>query len=124
MESVSAERESVQARIERVMSELGSGGRWDGICLFSSDGLLMARQAESDDEAALLETAIALAGPVRDLKDRIQSPEIIVAGAGVRLVFRFFSAWEQDLILAAVIRQRKGFRRRLSRLVRVIQSLE
>ena len=68
------------------MAELGSDGRWDGICLFSSDGLLMARHAESDDETALLETAIALAGPVRDLKERIQSPEIIVAGTGVLLV--------------------------------------
>jgi hypothetical protein len=115
---------SAQDRIERAMTELGSEGRWDGVCLFSSDGLLMARHAASEDEAVLLETALAMAGPIQELKKQMRSPEIIITGPGIRLAFRFFSAWEQDMILAVVIRSNKAFRRRLARLVRTIQSLD
>ncbi len=118
---------SIQTTIEQSMKDLGlREERWDTIVLFSSEGLPMASAGRSSalDQERLLEFAFSLLQTTALLEDESSSREIIIrTSGGTRIVFRFFSAWNEDLILAAVISGRKGYRLALNRLVRAIRDL-
>jgi len=117
----------VQAVIENAMQELGlNEARWESIALFSDDGLLMAACGESPlyDQESLLEFCFSLMNTVNLLGNDQPLQEIIVKAKDHRLlVFRYFHAWDENMILAAVIPGRKGYKRALNRLLAKIYSL-
>ncbi|MBN2031414.1 hypothetical protein JW824_14365 [bacterium] len=115
----------IQFRIETAMKEIGEGVRWESIFLFSSEGLLMARSGESPEygEDHLLEFAFSLNDLVGLLTDDLSVKEIIISGIhGKKLVFRYFRAWDNPMVIAAVVSGRKGYRRALGRLIKTIQN--
>jgi len=117
---------TVQAEIEAAMRDSGEGERWESIFLFSSEGLLMARHGFSPayDEENLLEFAFSLIGVVRLIENDLPVKEIVVKGKEKkRLVFRYFEAWGEQVVLAAVVSGRKGFRRAIGKLMRFIRGL-
>ncbi|MCJ7811880.1 hypothetical protein MUP95_00985 [bacterium] len=114
---------SVQSKIEMAMKECGEGERWESIFLFSSEGLLMAHSGISSDysEESLLEFAFSLNDLVKLLRNDLSVKEIIINGIHKKkLVFRYFYAWSNQVVIAAVISGRKGYRRALGRLIKWI----
>lgn len=117
----------VQTAIEDAMHEFGiSQERFESIYLFSSDGLLLASRGESSaySREALLEFSFSLLTTVSLLDSEEPLHEILIRGADQRhLVFRYFHAWDEDMILAAVVPGKKGYRRALNRLLTKIRRL-
>ena len=117
---------SVQATIESAMQSFQAEERWESIFLFSSEGLLMASVGTSPEygEEKLLEFSFSLMQAVRSLDRSLPLMEIRLSGRGRRtLVFRLFEGWDEELVLAAVIPGRKGYRRAMNKLIRLIQGL-
>lgn len=117
---------TVQVEIETAMRGLGKGERWESIFLFSSEGLLMARHGFSSayDEEKLLEFAFSLIGVVRLVGTDLSVKEIVVKGrTNKRLVFRYFEAWDEQVVLAAVVSGRRSYRRAMGKLMRFIRGL-
>lgn len=115
---------SIQTKIEAAMQKIGEGVRWESVFLFSSEGLLMARSGMSEDycEENLLEFSFSLSGLVKLLKDDLPINEIIVRGIHHKqLVFRYFQAWDHQMIIAAVVSGKRGYRRALGKLMKTIQ---
>ena len=118
-------QESIQAEIERAMSRYSEGHRWESISLFSSEGLLMANHGNSPyyGQDNLLEFSFSLIETVKLLQSR-DVQEIIVKGREHRtLVFRYFEAWGETFIIAAVIKGREWYRRAMNQLILKIQAL-
>ena len=116
---------SIQIEIEDAMSQYGEGHRWESISLFSSEGLLMASHGNSPyyGQDAILEFSFSLIETVKLLRSG-DVQEIIIKGRGHRtLVFRYFEAWGEILIIAAVIQGREWYRRALNNLIQKIQAL-
>lgn len=115
---------SIQAKIEAAMKVFGEGVRWESVFLFSSEGLIMARWGMSEDygEENLLEFSFSLSDLVKLLKDDLPVKEIIIKGIHHKqLVFRYFQAWDNQMVIAAVVSGRKGYRRALGKLIKTIQ---
>lgn len=116
----------IQSEIEAAMEAFRNEERWVSIFLFSSDGLIMASNGSSPDygEENLLEFAFSLIDSVKLLEDDLPVKEITVKGRNRKtLVFRYFDAWDDELILAAIIAGRKGYRRALGKLIKLIIGL-
>ena len=115
----------IQSKIEAAMKRFHEEERWESIFLFSSEGLLMASQRTSTayGEENLLEFAFSLISMIRLLEDDIPVKEITVRGRNRKtLLFRYFDALGDDLVLAAVVSGKKGYRRALGKLVKLIRS--
>ncbi len=122
--SESVSKMPIQSQIEKAMEEFGEGFRWESIFLFSSEGLLMARSGKSPEygEDHLLEFAFSLNDLVNLLEDDLSVKEVIVSGIHrKKLVFRYFRAWDNPMVIAAVVSGRKGYKRALGRLIKKIQ---
>ena len=116
---------SIQLKIEAAMNEMGEGVRWESIFLFSSEGLLMAHSGTSPDygEDHLLEFAFSLTDLVNLLEEDLSVKEIVISGIHrKKLVFRFFRAWDNPMVVAAVVSGRKGYKRALGKLIKTIQQ--
>lgn len=116
---------SLQEQIESEMVRLGEGTRWEGIFLFSSEGLLLAGQGDPSlyREGDLLEFAFSLVGAIRLLGEDIPVKEITLRGKENRLLsFHYFRALEDQVVLA-VLPSKKGYRRALKKLIRFISTL-
>ena len=122
-----AERTALlQDRIEAVMKRFEDEARWEYTVLFSSEGLPLASHGKPTryNEENLLEFAFSLIDAVRLLGDQPGVKELWIRGReGRNLVFRYFDAWGDPMILAAVVTGRKGYRKAMSDLVRHIQAL-
>lgn len=120
-------RVPLQTAVENAMHDLGlSENRWETTALFSADGLLMASCGESPvySRENLLEFCFSLFETVGLLHTANPFDEIIIYGtAGRRMVFRYFEAWGEHMILCAVIAGKKGYRRALTRLISSIRAL-
>ena len=117
---------SLQEKIESVMQTSHQEERWESIILFSSEGLLLASWGSSEDltQDRLLEFAFSLIETTHLLEENMAVKEINIRSQGRRMmVFRYFQAWEEALILAAVVHGRKGYKRAMSRLIRHIQEV-
>lgn len=117
---------SFQTKIENFMKLYHQEERWESIYLFSSDGLLMAGYKTSSDfnEDSLLEFAFSLINVAKLLNGKIPVNEITLRGEEKKLlVFRFFSAFEDELIIAAVVSNKKGYKRALNKLIKTIRTL-
>jgi hypothetical protein len=117
---------TVQETIEKAMRSFGEKDRWESMYLFSSEGLLMAREGKSDayNEENLLEFAFSLIETVRLLGGNIPVKEITIRGREKKmLIFQYIEAWEEYVILAAVISGKRGYRRAVNKVVKQIQNV-
>lgn len=97
--------------------------------LYSDEGLLLAEVSEPSpiDRDSLIEITLHfqellkiadVMGNVLDLK------EIILEGEkGRKLVFRFFAAFDQPVVLALVVPPKKTYRKYANRLVRLVKKV-
>lgn len=116
---------SLQEQIESAMVQLGEGIRWEGIFLFSSEGLLLAGQGNPSvyREGDLVEFAFSLLEATRLLGKEIPVKEIILRVKENRLLcFHYFNALGDQVVLA-VLPSKKGYRRALKKLIRFISTL-
>lgn len=116
-----------QSTIEMTMRSFEGEERWDLIVLFSSEGLKMASAGKSplyqDDN--LLEFMFSLIETAQLLDTDIPVQEIIIRGKNKKwLVFRYFDAMEEQLVLGAVLSGKKGYRRAMKKLIRQVKALE
>ena len=117
---------SLQEKIESVMQTSHQEERWESISLFSSEGLLLASWGGSEDvtQDSLLEFAFSLIETTHLLEENMTVKEINIRSQGRRrMVFSYFQAWEEALILAAVVQGRKGYKRAMGKLIKHIQSV-
>jgi len=117
---------SVQEKIESIMQVSQQEGRWESIYLFSSEGLLLAGSSGSRDHSQdrLLEFAFSLIETTALLEKDLPVKEVTIRSkTRAYMVFRYFHAWDDALILAAVVRGRKGYKRAMSGLMKYIQEL-
>jgi hypothetical protein len=117
---------SLQHRIETFMKQYVEEGRWECILLFSSDGLLMAKSGTSGiyGEDQLLEFAFSLVRAVNLLGGDLPVREILIRGQEHKiLVFRYFKAWDEYMVLAVVVPGKKGYRKALTDVVKQIQRI-
>ena len=117
---------SIQETIEELMSHYGRENRWEAIYLFSTDGFPMASYTRAGcyDDSTLLEFSFSLFKTVSLLDSSQNTHEITVQGKkGRLLIFRYFTAWNECLILAAVTTGEKGYKRAMNNLVKTISQL-
>ena len=117
---------TAQETIERAMHSFGENDRWESMYLFSSEGLLMAHEGKSDtyNEENLLEFAFSLIETVQLLGGNIPVKEITIRGSERKLlVFQYIEAWEDNVILAAVVSGKRGYRRAMKQVIKQIQNI-
>jgi hypothetical protein len=117
---------TAQETIERAMRSFGEKGRWECMYLFSSEGLLMAREGKSEtyNEENLLEFAFSQFETVQLLGGNIPTKEITIRGRERKmLVFQYIEAWEVNMILVAVVSRKRGYRRAMNKVIRQIQNI-
>lgn len=115
----------VQYRLEALMKEFSAEGRWECIFLFSSEGLLMAKSGESVPygEENLLEFSFSMIQTMSLLGESVPVKEVWIRGRERKaMVFRYFAAWGESMVLAAVVSGRKGYRKALNEIIRQIQN--
>ncbi|MBN2105428.1 hypothetical protein JW835_15420 [bacterium] len=118
--------DSVQAAIEKTMRIFESEDRWECVRLFSSEGLLMAGHGLSPvyGHDQLLEFSFSLIETVKLLGSEQPVKEIVIQGKNRRrLVFHFFESWGEPAVLAAVLHGRKGYKRAMTKLMKLIQNI-
>ncbi len=123
------EEQSPQNVIENFMNEVVGMGNYEMAFLFSEEGLPMA-EVKGDGiipEDRLVEMSL-LFQEVMKMADVIggisEVREIVIEGMNRRrIIFRFFRAFDQNLVLAVVIPPRKTYRGLTNKLVRLIQKL-
>lgn len=118
--------ESVQTHIENAMQGFEKENRWECIQLYSSDGLLMAGHGFSPvyGHDNLLEFNFSLIETIQLLGTEQPVKEIIIHGVERRrLVFQFFETIDDTVVLTAVLHGRKGYRRAMAKLIKLIQNI-
>jgi hypothetical protein len=120
---------SPQTRIEAEMAKVIELGNFELAHLFSEEGLLLAEAQQSGaiDRDSLIEVALhfqELRKTSNILDDVLKIKEVVMEGEKARkLVFRFFSAFDQLVVLALIIPPRKSYRKFTNTLVRLIQEV-
>jgi len=125
VETGNSKAASMQDQIESAMKKFCKEGRWESSYLFSSEGFVMAGCGMSSaySQENVLEFAFSLIDIVKLLENDLPVKEIMVRGKDKRiLVFRFFNALDDVLVLAAVTSGKKGYRRAMGRLIALIRS--
>ena len=119
-----------QAEIESKMAEIVNLGNYESAHLFSDEGLPIAQltnsAAQPVEQDHVAEMSILLQS-VRKMAlvmggiSRLR--EIIIEGENRRrIVFRFFNAFEQPVILAVVVPPNKAYRQRTNELEKLIMK--
>ncbi|MFQ5706295.1 MAG: hypothetical protein ACE5HO_02540 [bacterium] len=121
--------QSPQLVIEAKMKEISELGHYDMVHLFSSEGLPLAEfygeVILSKDRLAELSLLFREVRKMADVMGQISSiKEMIIEGYNRRkIVFRFFQAFDQEVILAIVVPPRKAYRGLTNSLVRLIERI-
>ena len=100
--------------------------RWENIYLFSLQGLLMAGYESTRvyHEENLLEFVFSLIETNRMLETDISVKEITILGKKKKiLLFTYFEALGEELVLTTVTSGKKRYRRALNNLIKFIKSL-
>ncbi|MFQ5864796.1 MAG: hypothetical protein ACE5IW_06150 [bacterium] len=111
------------------MREITERGNYDMVHLFSNEGLLIAEycndQIIEKDRLAELSVLFRELRNMADVMGKISSiKEMIIEGYSRRkIVFRFFHAFNQDVILAIVVPPKKAYRGLTNSLVRTIEKI-
>lgn len=120
---------SPQTMIEAEMAKVIEYGNFELAHLFSEEGLLLAEAQQSGaiDRDSLIEVALhfqELRKTSNILDDVLKIKEVVMEGEKARkLVFRFFKAFDQLVVLALIIPPRKSYRKFTNGLVRLIQEV-
>lgn len=120
---------SPQERIENFMAEVIKLGNYETAYLLSEEGLALAHDMADEivPEERLVEMAVLfqeiqkmvdVMGGISDIK------ELVVEGHNKRkIIFRFFNAFDQKVILSLVVPPQKTYRGLTNKLVRLIQKI-
>lgn len=121
-------KKSPQIVIEEYMNKVVGAGNYEMAYLFSQEGLPMAEVKGEGiiPEDRLVEISILFQEIIKmaDVMGGISEiNEIIIEGRNRRkIIFRFFEAFDQLLILSIVIPPKKTYRGVTNKLVRIIKS--
>ncbi len=117
-----------QAEIETRMKAIVRDGHYEAVYLFSEEGLYLARAhvENSLDEERLAEISLVL-NDVQRLANTLgkieRLKEVFMEGENYRkIIFRFFPAFGQNVVLAAVVPPHKTYRRYTNDLQRLINT--
>ncbi|MFQ5750712.1 MAG: hypothetical protein ACE5HI_01840 [bacterium] len=123
------ETKSPQLIIEQKMKEISDHGNYDMVHLFSNEGLPLAEYFNDRiiEQDSLLELSL-LFREIKNMADvmgKISNvKELIVEGYNQRkIVFRFFHAFNQEVVLAIVVPPKKSYRALTNLLVRSIEKI-
>ncbi len=123
------ENYSPQQKIENFMSEVIKLGNYETAYLMSEEGLTLAHSLVDEvvPEERLIEMAVIfqdiqkmadVMGGISEIK------ELVMEGNNKRkIIFRFFNAFDQKVILSLVIPPKKTYRGLTNKLVRLIQKV-
>lgn len=121
--------QSPQLLIETKMQEISEVGNYDMIQLLSSEGLPLAeycgQQVIEKNRLAEMSILFHEVKKMADVMGKISNvKEVVIEGySGRKIVFRFFHALNQDVILAIVVPPKKAFRGLTNSLIRVIKKI-
>jgi hypothetical protein len=118
-----------QRVIQANLDELVHVGGIDAACLFSMEGLTLAKAAKSGqalNEMQAVEWIVMMAKMHRVLpKLGVKHPALevsIESTTGRRWIFRFLTIWGQTAILMLLVPERKTYRGLLSRITKSIEK--
>ena len=120
---------SPQSVIEKKMIEISEMGNYDMVSLFSDEGLPLAEfnneQVVEQDRLAELSIMLREVRKMADAMGKISNiKEMIVEGFNHRkIVFRFFHAFDQDVVLAIIVPPKKSYKALTNSLVRTIEQI-
>ncbi len=120
---------SPQSVIEKKMIEISKMGNYDMVSLFSDEGLPLAEfnneQVIEQDRLAELSIMLREVRKMADAMGKISNiKEMIVEGFNHRkIVFRFFHAFDQDVVLAIIVPPKKSYKALTNSLVRTIEQI-
>jgi len=120
-----------QATIENAMQDILQKGFYDAVHLFSDEGLPLATAVnspgnghQSKDQDSIAEMAILFHNVRRmaaTMADISSLREVLIEGMNRRkIVFRFFKAFGQDVVLAVVVPANKSYRKVTNELEKLI----
>ncbi len=119
-----------QSIIESRMREICSRGNYEMVHLFSNEGLPLAgfnqEYVITEDRLAELSLLLRKVRDMADLMGKISNvKEMIVEGYNHRkVIFRFFPAFDQEVVLAVVVPPRKAYRSLTNALIKLIENIE
>lgn len=122
------ENQSPQSVIEQKMKEISDSGSYDMVHLFSNEGLPLAEYYSDriieKDRLAEMSILFRELKKMADVMGRISSiKEMVVEGYNQRkIIFRFFSAFNQDVVLAIVVPPKRSYRALTNALIRTIEN--
>lgn len=123
------EKQPAQVIIQNKMRRIVERGNYDMVQLFSSEGLPLAghqrEQIVSPDRLAELSILLREVQKMVDLMGKISNmKEMVVEGFNQRkIIFRFFRAFNQEVVLAVVIPPRTSYRSVTNSLIRTIEKV-
>jgi hypothetical protein len=124
-----SESSSPQFVIESKMQEILRNGNYDMVHLFSSEGLPLAEcyheRVVPNDRLIELSLLFREIKKMADVMGKISNiKEVIVEGYNRRkIVFRFFQAFKQDVVLVMVIPPKKAYRSLTNSLIKTIEAV-
>lgn len=118
-----------QEKIERFMKDVMKSGNYEMAYLLSQEGLTLA-QAQSESivpEDRLVELSIQFQ-EIQKMADVMggisQIHELVIEGQNKRkIIFRFFDAFDQSVVLAIIIPPQKTYRGLTNKLVKLVQKI-
>ncbi len=123
------ESKSTQVIIEKKMKEVSDRGNFEMVHLFSNEGLPLAGyfndQIIEKDRLAELSILFREIKKMADVRGKISNvKETIIEGYNRRkIIFRFFQAFDQDVVLSIVVPPKKAYRGLTNMLVRTIEKV-
>ena len=118
-----------QSLIETRMRGIIEAGNYDMVHLFSNEGLPIAESYNGSviqrDRLAELSVMLREVRRMADVMAQISDiKEMIVEGFNHRkIIFRFFQAFDQEVVLAVVVPPKTAYRSLTNSLVRVIEKV-
>lgn len=118
-----------QEKIQNFMTEVIKSGNYETAYLFSDEGLTLASSTREDIisedrfvEMSVLFQDIQKMADVMGGIDNIR--ELIIEGYNKRkIIFRFFHAFDQNVVLALIVPPRKTYRGLTNKLIRLVQKI-
>ena len=117
-----------QEIIEKKMRQIVQLGNYEAAYLFSAEGLYIAKAAARDDvDPDRLAEISMLLGDVKRLAATLggieRLAEVFMEGDNHRkIIFRFFKAFGEDVVLVAVVPPRKAYRKHTNDLQKIVNA--
>jgi len=116
----------LESKLKWAMARFGERRRWQALILLSSEGYTLARYGNTKpySEDLLLEFAYSLNDTAILLDGSKSAKEITLqCNRGLRIIYRYFTAWNEPLVLIAVTAGKWGYKRAMDRLIEYINKL-